>query len=526
MISVFLPRRSQTSGRADRVSVLGGSRPRLLASAVLVVGLAGCAVGPDYVTPDVVMPARWQRAAGDHAVTRAALGDWWRDLRDPLLDELMVRAVEGNLDVATAKARIRQARAERREAIGGLLPTVSNAESATRQQSAASAAMPGTSVSDTFRAGFDASWEIDLFGANARAVEAAGANVHATENDLDAALLTLVGDVASYYVEARGYQARIALAQRTAKSQRETAALTRTKFEAGLASAVDTAKAEAQAATTEAAIPSLQTALAQAVHRLSILTGREPGALTGEMSRSRAIPAPTRALPKGLPADVLRNRPDVRAAERRLAQATAKVGQAEAALYPSVSLTGSISTTAARMGDLGKGSTIAWSWGPSLTVPIFEGGKLVAARDAAEASRDQSLLAWRGSILTALEDVENALVALSQERIKAGRLSDATTNYRKAATLSHALYQSGSASFLDVLDAERSLYSAEDSLIQSRVAITIDHIALAKALGGGWTRPVETARPEVVDQGTLPHLLPITDVGRGGAAEEGPTPQR
>lgn len=505
MISVFSSRRSQTSG-------LSGRRHRLLASVLFAAGLAGCAVGPDYVTPDVAaMPARWHRAAGEHAMTRAALGEWWRDLKDPLLDDLMVRAVEGNLDVATAKAKIRQARAERREAIGGLLPTLDGSGSGVRQQSAASSQLPGTRVSNLFQTGFDASWEIDLFGANARSVEAAGANVQATENDLDATLLTLVGDVASYYVEARGYQARIGLAQRTAKSQRETAALTKTKFDAGSASAVDTAKAEAQAATTEAAIPSLRTALAQAVHRLSILTGREPGALIDEMSRPKAIPAPTRALPKGLPADVLRNRPDVRAAERRLAQATAKVGQAEAALYPSVSLTGSISTSATRMGDLGKGSTIAWSWGPSVTVPFFEGGKLVAARDVTEASRDQALLAWRASILTALEDVENSLVALSQERVKAGSLSEAATNYRRAATLSRALYQSGSASFLDVLDAERSLYSAEDSLIQSRVAITTDHVALAKALGGGWKRPVETTKPEVVDEGTLPHLLQISD---------------
>jgi len=507
MISVSLSRRSADAGR----SRLLGGRSRLLASAVIALGLAGCAVGPDYVTPEAAMPARWHRAAGEHAVTRAALGEWWRDLRDPLLDDLMVRAVEGNLDVASAKAKIRQARAERRQAIGGILPTLDGSASGKRLQTAPTSTVPNTVVGSLFQAGFDSSWEIDLFGANARSIEAAGANVQASENDLDAVLLTMVGDVASYYVEARGYQARIALAQRTAKSQRETAALTRTKFDAGSASAVDTAKAEAQAATTEAAIPSLETALAQAVHRLSILTGREPGALAAEMSRPRAIPTPTRALPKGLPADVLRNRPDVRAAERRLAQATAKIGQAEAALYPSVSLTGSLSTAAVRPGDLGKASTIAWSWGPAVSVPIFEGGKLVAARDAAQATRDQSLIAWRSSVLTALEDVENALVALSQERVKAGRLSEAATNYRRAATLSRALYQSGSSSFLDVLDAERSLYSAEDALLQSRVAITTDHVALAKALGGGWTRPVETTKPEVVDQGTLPHLLKVAD---------------
>jgi NodT family efflux transporter outer membrane factor (OMF) lipoprotein len=253
----------------------------------------------------------------------------------------------------------------------------------------------------------------------------------------------------------------------------------------------------------------LESSLAQAVHRLSILTGREPGTLIGDMARGGSIPSPRRGLPGGFPADVLTNRPDIRAAERRLAQYTAKVGAAEAALYPSVSLTGSISTSATRIGDLGKASTIAWSWGPSVTIPIFQGGKLVAARDEAEAVRDQYAIAWRSSVLTALEDVENALVALSKERSRSRSLAEAADQYRRAATLSRALYQSGSSSFLDVLDAERSLYSAEDTLIQSRVAITTDHIALAKALGGGWARPVDTKRPEVVDANTGPHLRTV-----------------
>ena len=361
-------------------------------------------------------------------------------------------------------------------------------------------------MSGLFQAGFDASWEVDLFGAEARSVEAASANVEATQSDLDSTLLTLVGDVASSYVEARGYQARIALARRTAKSQRETAALTRTKFDVGSASAVDSAKAEAQAASTEANIPSLESSLAQTVHRLSILTGREPGTLIGDMAKGGSIPSPRRGLPIGIPAGVLANRPDIRAAERRLAQYTAKVGAAEAALYPSVGLTGSISTSATRPGDLGKASTIAWSWGPSVTIPIFEGGKLVAARDEAEALRDQYVIAWRSSVLMALEDVENALVSLSKEHRRSRSLAEAADQYRRAAILSRALYQSGSSSFLDVLDAERSLYSAEDTLIQSRVAITTDHIALAKALGGGWTRPVNTTTPEVVDANTDPHL--------------------
>lgn len=480
-------------------------RPARTASLTLTAALlAGCAVGPAWVAPEMAVPDRWSHSAASRTVTSAALGEWWRDLHDARLDDLMVRAVEGNLDVASAKAKIREARALRREAIGGLLPSVDGSGSATRSQSTANAASPRTTVSNLFQGGFDASWELDLFGANTRTLEAAGAGVEASRDDLDATLLTLVGDVAAYYVEARGYQARMALARRTARSQRETAALTRTRFDAGSASAVDTAKAEATAATTEADIPGLETGFAQAVHRLSILTGREPGALAGEMNRGGPIPAPRKALPKGVPADILRNRPDVRAAEWRLAQSVAKIGAAEAALYPSVNLTGAISTSAVHAGDLGRASTIAWSWGPSVTVPFFQGGKLVAARDGAEAVRDQSLIAWRAAVLTSLEDVENALVALAQERIKAERLGRAVDGYRRAATLSRALYQSGSSSFLDVLDAERSLYSAENALLQSRVAISTDHIALAKALGGGWVRPVDTTRPEVVDHDTGP----------------------
>ncbi len=224
------------------------------------------------------------------------------------------------------------------------------------------------------------------------------------------------------------------------------------------------------------------------------------------MGSGGPIPAARGTPPAGIPADVLVNRPDVRRAERQLAQATAKIGQAEAALYPSVSLTGKISTTALKTGDLAKNSSIGWSFGPTLSVPIFNGGELRAAVEVAEAQRDQSDAALRLAVLTALQDVENSLVNLAKERQRAGKLSAAATSYREAARLSRTLYQSGAASFLDVLDAERSLYSAEDTLLQSRVTATSSFVALNKALGGGWDRPVEVERKRVVDTNTGPHL--------------------
>ncbi|MBB6250852.1 efflux transporter outer membrane subunit [Nitrospirillum iridis] len=458
---------------------------------------AGCAVGPDYRPPQQPVPAEW--ANGSPATTGAlALSRWWQRLDDPLLDTLVEKAVQGNLDVASAKAKIREARASYRQAGGALLPTLSGSGSYTRSKSASgttSSLVGQSDVANQFQLGFDASWELDLFGANRRAVEAAGYGLAATEEDLRDTLLTLVGDVAAYYVEARGYQARLDLARRTAAAQRETADLTRVKFDTGALAATDAASAEGQAASTEAQIQALESSYAEAVHRLGILLGREPGALTQVLAGAGTIPKAPTALPAGIPADILSARPDVRAAERRLAQYTAKIGEAEAARYPSVSLTGSVTTTAAQAGNLAKGSAIGWSFGPTLNVPLFQGGQLEAAVDVAVAQRDQYAITLRSTVLTALEDVENALVALAKERARNERLAVSATAYRRAADLALALYKVGNTSFLEVLEAQRSQYSAEDSLVQSDAAIASDYIALNKALGGGWDGAIDADPP-------------------------------
>jgi len=482
--------------------------------------LAGCAVGPDYQTPFLSLPANWTGDRPKQTARAPKLARWWNHLNDPLLNALIDEAVVSNLDVATSKAKIREARAARQEAIASFLPSITGSGSATRN-SAGSAGETSTSVSssttvgtsntaigiyDQFQAGFDASWEMDLFGANRRSVEAATRGVEASEDDLQTTLLTLVGDIAADYVDARGYQVRIALARHTSSSQRETAALTRTKFEAGTATAVDVAKAVAQASSTEADIPSYEAAYTVDVYRLSILIGREPTALGSALKRAIPIPAPREPLSKGIPADILLNRPDIRAAERRLAQATAKIGQADAALYPDVSLTGSVSTSALKLGDLTKSSSIGWSYGPSISVPIFDAGKLRAAVDVSQAQRDQYYTAFRSAVLTALQDVENAIVSLNREKARLRSLTESADNYREASRLSHTLYENGSTSFLDVLDSERSLYSSEDSLLQSEVAVVKDYIALAKALGGGWGTAIDSAKPEVVDVNTGPHF--------------------
>ena len=467
--------------------------------------LAGCAVGPDYHAPSLAVPARWSAAPADgHSAvveSPAQLAQWWRRLGDPQLDRLIDEALAGNLDVASARAKLREARASYRQAGAALWPSLTGSGSAKRAgngaQTASSSTTSDSATSSStltsagspysiFQAGFDASWELDLFGANRRATEAAKYGLDAAGWNVRSTQLTLIGDVATYYVAARGYQARLALARDTAASQQETARLTHARFEAGAASALDAANAQGLAQTTLATIPALESAYAQAVHSLSVLTGQPPDALDSRMAQATPIPVPRLPIPAGVPADVLLARPDVRLAERQYAQYTAKIGQAEAARYPSVSLTGSVATSGTQFGDLGRRSTIGWSIGPTLSLPLFNAGKLKAAVEVAEAQRDQYFVAYRLAVLNALKDVENASVALSRESARVEALRASAASYREASTLAHALYGAGSTGFLDVLIAERSLYSAQDSLIQSEVLVTTEYVSLNKALGGGW----------------------------------------
>lgn len=483
---------------------------RTVLALLLGASLSGCAVGPAYRTPHVNLPVQWSDGPAKRGSHSISLSRWWRRLNDPILDRLIEQAVASNLDVAAAKAKIREARALKAQAEANLLPFVTGSDQATWNKSGSNGTAggggSGSGTYNQFKSGFDSSWELDLFGGNQRAFEAAMRGAEASEEDLYSTLLTLVGDVASSYFDARGYQARIALARRTVASQQQTAALTRSKAEAGSANAVDVAKAAALASGTAANIPSYEAVLAADIHRLGILSGRDPPSLVKLLARPAPVPEPRRPLPRGIPADILLARPDIRAAERRLAQSTAKIGQAEAARYPSVSLTGSVSTSALKAGDLARYSSLGWSIGPSVSFPVFNGGKLKAAVAVSQAQRDQSFVAFHKAILTALEDVENAIVSFSRERARLRQLADTTTNYREAARLSRLLYQNGTSSFLDVLDSERSLYTSEDSLLQSRVSLAKDYVALAKALGGGWDEPVDNLPPEVSDADMGPRL--------------------
>ncbi|WP_142416716.1 efflux transporter outer membrane subunit [Bartonella massiliensis] len=468
----------------------------LLSSILLCFLVSGCMVGPNYHKTSFSVPARWGQQSAQISGHSIALAGWWRRLNDPVLNTLMDEAISGNNDIAVAKARVREARASLGQVVGSLLPNVSNTIAGTRS---------GSGQSDTlsqYRGGFDASWELDLFGGHKRGVEAARYGLEAVVEDMRATMVILLGEVATNYVQMRGWQQKLLIVRQIAATQRKTYELMLAKLIAGDVSELDISNAKAQMANTEADISQMEANVAMSMHRLSVLTGHVPTALKDLLQKNAKhmkIPQPQWPISAGIPADILLNRPDLRRAERQYAQATARIGQREAERYPSLTLTGSISTSATAIDQLWKNAIIGWSFGPGLRFPFFNGGQIVASVAMARAQRDQAFITYRSAVLRALEDVENALVRLTKEHQRLEKLIAANKAFLHSLQLSRSLFENGNTSFLELLNADRSYYSAQMALKDSRIALAIQYIALMKALGGGWDGVVDVSRPEVID---------------------------
>ena len=448
--------------------------------ALLLLALAGCVVGPDYHPPKTAVPSNWSEAPAANEPAPETPSRWWTAFQDPELDSLIDRATRANLDLQRAEARVREARANSGVAASALFPQVEATGSSQRSKQ-------GTNPpANLFQAGFDASWEIDVFGGNRRSLEAANADLGASIYDRGDVLLTLLSDVARNYVELRGFQRQIEVARQNLDTQRDTLGLTQARYKGGLGTDLAVAQAEAQVSTTASTIPTLEISAGEAVHRLGVLLGEPPSSLATELSASGPIPAAPSALPAGLPSDLLRRRPDGRRSERQLAAATARIGVATADLYPKFSLTGSAGLTSASTGDFFSAASRLLSIGPSFTWPIFQGGRIRANIEVHDAQAQQALLAYRQSILTAMEDAENAILSFNRERERSEQLAEAVRSNQRAVEHSTQLYLRGLSDFLSVLDAQRSLFVAQVSLVQSQVSVSTDLVALNKALGGGW----------------------------------------
>ena len=461
------------------ITVLLGAGAGLLA--------AGCAVGPDYHPPQTTMPANWAgltpSASAQPSPAVTDLARWWKSFGDPTLSSLVERAVQSNLDVRQAQSRLVQSRASRGVAVAGLGPSAGVSAGFTRTRNGGGPKL----INNLYQAGLDASWEIDVFGGVRRNVEASTADIQAAQEDLRNTLVTLTAEVALDYIDLRGFQQEIAIAQENLKSQQHTADLTRKKQLGGLVGALDVANADALVATTAAQIPVLRTSAQQTIYSLSLLLGREPGALLRELTPVANIPSvpPTGSL--GVPSSLLRRRPDIRRAEAQIHAATARIGVATAALFPTFNLNGSFSFQDSKTNGWLDWRNRIWSFGPSASWTFFNSGANLWGIQIQNALTQQALLTYEQAVLTAMQDVENALVASANEQEHRKALMQAVAANQKAVELATQLYAQGQTDFLNVLDAQRSLYSSQDALVQSTRDVSTDMVALYKALGGGWT---------------------------------------
>ena len=460
------------------------------------LGLSGCAaVGPDYVPPATGAPAGWARLdpvaqPAAHSAASGDLGQWWQNLNDPLLSGLVDEALQASPDLRSAQAKLREARARRTVAAAGQYPSVTASGSASRSRSSEEAGSGATR--NFFSAGFDASWELDVFGGVRRSVEAAAADLESAVASLHDTQVSLASEVALTYVEVRVQQPRLDIARANLASQSETLQLTDWRAQAGLVSGQDVEQARSNREQTRAQIPSLETSLAEAEHGLDILLGRAPGTLHARLAATGNLPAVPGRIAVGIPADTLRQRPDVRAAERRLAAETARVGVAEAARYPSFDLSGSIGLEALTLGGLGDSGAATSSLLAGITGPIFNAGRLRAQVEIQDAVREQAQVTYEQTVLTALQEVENALVALARNRERVEALAIAAESAGNAAQLARQRYSAGLIDFQSVLDTERNVLSVEDGLASSRADGVLALIRLYKALGGGWSPQAET----------------------------------
>jgi NodT family efflux transporter outer membrane factor (OMF) lipoprotein len=458
---------------------------RLFASG-LALAVSGCLVGPDFVPPDVPAPAGWvaplESGLAAEEPEAESLAHWWDALGDPLLGELERRAVLGSRDIAIAEARLREARARREGTSAGLWPTSGVRAGASRSH--AESAIPESL--ERYDVGFDASWEIDLFGGLRRGVEAARAELAASAENLRAVHVSIAGEVAQAYVELRALQQRLALAEENVRAQSETLELTGWRSQAGLTTALDVEQARANLEQTRAALPQLRTGIAASKHRLAVLVGEPPGALDAQLDPPAPVPVPPERIAVGVPAAALARRPDVARAERQLAAETARIGVAKAQAYPRLSLSGSVGVESLATSDLFTAASYTNTLVGNLTQVVLDFGRVRATIEAQEAVRDAALAEFEATLLEALEEVENALVAFVQEEQRLDALAAAADAASLAAQLSRDQYAAGLIDFESVLVTERALFNAQDQLAASEGEYATDLVRVYKALGGGW----------------------------------------
>lgn len=450
----------------------------------LALLLQGCAHRAPVASesPGAALPVAWNAPlpAGVAVLPQADdLARWWERFGDPQLSALVAQALQAHPSALSAQAALRQARAQARVQAAGMLPDVSLSGSAQRSRS-------GGQTGNSFQVGLDAGWEPDLFGRLDAGVQASQADARAAQASLEQVHVSLSAEVALQYIALRSLQQRLAIAQRNLETQQQTLQITDWRVQAGLATSLVAEQARAAAEQTAAQVPQLQASLAQARHALAVITGQAPAALDAALAAPQAVPQPSQALALDIPADTLRQRPDVRVAQERVQAALARVSQADAARYPSLRLSGSLGLRALTLGALGDSASLVHSLLGSVAVPLFDGGATQAQVQVQQAALEQARQAYQLAVLTALKEVEDALVALQGEAARLAHLQQAAQAAGNAALLAQQRYASGLIDFASVLETQRTQLATQDALATSQANLGSNHVRLFKALGGGW----------------------------------------
>ena len=448
----------------------------------LLLSLFGCTsmAPPRTAAVAVDIPTAWSGATASTGAGSASRARWWARFNDPILSRLVSQALAANTDVLGAEAALRQARALRDVSAGALWPTLDSSASAEHGTAG------GKSTGDRFAAGLDASWELDIFGANRSALAASEATARASAASLGDVQVSIAAEVALGYIALRGAQTLLAIANDNLVSQLETLQIVQWRLQAGLTTSLEAEQALTQAEQTRALLPALQTAIEQSQHALAVLTGQPPAALTTVLAATGPVPQAADGLILSFPAETLRQRPDVRAAEDEVTAAIARVAEANAARAPNFQIGGSLGLNALTLAALTHGASVVSVLVGSVTLPVFDGGSLRAQVRAQQAALDQAGWTYKATVLTALKDVEDALVALRGDRERLQHLQLAANAAANAALLARQRYSGGVVDFQTVLDTQRTQLGTQESLATAVADLSADHVRLYKALGGGW----------------------------------------
>ncbi len=460
---------------------------------ILAIFSTGCLVGPNYSRPAAPLQKNWQKTNGASSLEPRDVR-WWLELGDPMLAACIEKGISANQNLREAEAKVREARALRGVAAGKLFPQADANGLYSRSHLSENAGLitelPQKNLlnfnQNLYQVGFDATWEIDIFGGRRREVEAASARAAGSVDNYRDVMIAVVSEIARNYVELRGAQEQLASAVKSTELERKTLELVKVKFDAQTASNFDVERARAQFERSRASIPPLRASIRGSAYRIAVLTGRPPDALLSELLASAPIPDPPDIVPVGLPSDLLLRRPDLRRAEDDLHAAVADIGGATADLYPRFFLTGQATPQAAKFSDLFKERSLTWSFGPSIQWPVFHGGQIRSNIKAAEARRDEAIARYRQAVLTAMQDVETSLVGYAEHQIERERLEASFKAQTRAVEMANERYNEGQSDLLSVLDAQRQLEDIENSLAVSQTQVMVNLISLYKALGGGW----------------------------------------